>query len=236
MIELTAADGHAFSSYRSDPADAPKGGVIVLQAAYGVNGHIRSVADAFAAQGYLAIAPALFDRVEKGVELAYGEAGLAAGLEMVKQTGENGALADIQAAVDAAGSAGKVAVVGYGWGGYLSFLSANQVNGLACAISYFGEEIVDELREKRRIPTLLHFGESEPVSQFRARRPDVSVYCYAAHDEPAAQLALDRTLFMISQYVEGQPAIAMKNSGAYLAQKPEKKKKTAAAVNDGPPE
>lgn len=254
MIELTAADGHAFSSYRSEPAGTPKGAVVVLQEVFGVNGHIRSVADSFAAKGYLAIAPALFDRVNKGVELGYDGGGLAAGTEMAKQAGERGPLADIQAAVAEAGSAGRVAVVGYGWGGYLSFLSANQVDGLACAIGYYGGGIVDESREKRRIPTLLHFGESdrsipfeEGVCQFRFRRPDVSVYSYPAghgfnrgegdgYDEAAARLAFERTLSMIAQYVEGQAPIPLKNAGAYLSQKAEKKKKPKIGAIDGPPE
>src|SRR5271167_192959 len=163
MIELTASDGHTFSAYRADPAAAPKGAVVVLQEVFGINQHIRRITDGFAAQGYLAIAPSLFDRVKKGAELNYDAAGLASGVEMMKQADEPGPLADIQATVDAVKSAGKVAVVGYCWGGYLSYLSANRVNGLACSIGYYGSGITGAGQEKRKIPTLLHFGDSDPL-------------------------------------------------------------------------
>ena len=128
-----------------------------------------------------------------------------------------------------------------------------QVNGLACAVGYYGGGIVDDYGEKRKVPTLLHFGENdaliplEAMSQFRAHRPDVSVFSYPAashgfncdqrdsYQADAAQKALDRTLFWISQYVEGQPPIALKNSGAYAQAKVDKKKKKEAADDLGPP-
>jgi carboxymethylenebutenolidase len=253
MIEITSSDGHTFGAYRAEPEDEPKGAVVVLQEIFGVNQHVRKITDSFAAQGYVAIAPALFDRVKKGVELSYDEAGLATGMEMMKQAGESGPLADIQAAIDVVKSAGKVAIVGYSWGGYLSYLSANQVQGVACAIGYYGAGITSAAWEKRRIPTLLHFGEKdhliprEELVQFRALRPDVSVYSYQAghgfnceerdtYDEDAASRARERTLFMISQYVEGQGPVKLKNAGSYISQETKKKKKPAAAANDGPPD
>lgn len=251
MIELTAADNHMFSAYRANPADTPKGAVVIIQETFGVNPHIRKVADGFAAKGYVAIAPALFERVKKGVELGYDEPSLTEGLELMKQVGTDGPLADIQATVDAVKSAGKVAIVGYCWGGYLAYLSGNRVHGLACAIGYYGTGIVDDYREKRKTPTLVHFGDNDPlissedVIHFRANRPDVSVYSHPAghgfncderdgYDEKAASKALDQTLFWISQYVEGQPPIALKNSGYYAQQKAEKKKKKASD-DQGPP-
>lgn len=249
MIELTAADGHKFSAYRADPSDTPKGAVVVLQDVFGVNAHVRKMADGFAAKGYVAIAPALFERARSGVELGYDESQMAEGLEYAKQVGTDGPLSDIQAAIEAVKDTGKVAIVGYSWGGYLAYLSANRVRGLACAIGYYGEGIADEYREKRKIPTLIHFAENDPfipaedVIQFRANRPDVSVYTYAAgHDfncdekdsynEEAASCALERTLFWISQYVEGQPPVLLKNAGAYAQQKMDKKKKKTAKDDD----
>src|SRR6266545_2498799 len=142
MIELTAGDAHKFSAYRADPADTPKGAVVVIQEIFGVNPHIRKLADSFAAKGYVAIAPSLFDRVKTGVELEYDEGGLSDGLDLVKQVGTQWPLGDIQATVDAVKSAGKVAIVGYCWGGYLAYVCANRVSGVACAIGYYGGGIV----------------------------------------------------------------------------------------------
>ncbi|MFH1346095.1 MAG: dienelactone hydrolase family protein [Pseudomonadota bacterium] len=247
MIKLTAGDGHTFSAYRADPPGAPKGAVVVLQEAFGVNPHIRRIADAFAAMGYVAIAPSLFDSIRPDVELGYDDAGVAEGIALAQQVSRERAFAEIQATVDSLKSAGKIAVVGYGWGGYLAYAAGNQVTGLACAIGYYGGGIVDDYGAKRKVPTLLHFGENdaqiplEAMSQFRAFRPDVSVFSYpgASHgfncdqrdsyQEEAAQKALERTTFWISQYVEGQAPIALKNSGAYAQAKVDKKKKKQAA-------
>jgi carboxymethylenebutenolidase len=251
MIELTAADGHKFSAYRADPSDTPKGAVVILQETFGVNPHICKIADGFAAKGYVAIAPALIERAMKSAEPRNDETQITEGSELVKQVGTDGPLADIQATIDAVKDAGKVAVVGYSCGGYLAYLSGNRVSGLSCAIGYYGTGIVDAYQEKRKIPTLIHFGDNDPaspseeVNQFRARRPDVSVYTYPAghgfncdegdsYDKEAASKALDRTLFWISQYVEGQPPIALKNAGAYAQAKTDKKKKKPSD-DQGPP-
>lgn len=253
MIELTAGDGHKLSAYRADPADRPKGAVVVVQEVFGVNSHIRKLADAFAAKGYVAIAPALFDRVQPGVELGYDEGSLARGLDLMRQVGTDGPLGDIQTAVDAVKSAGKVAVVGYCWGGYLAYVSSNRVSGIACTIGYYGGGVQSEYREKRKVPTLLHFGETDPlipfeeVIQFRAHRPDVSAFSYPAghgfncderdsYNADAAAKAQERTLFWISQYVEGQPPVTLKNAGSYAQAKTERKKKKKSGGDDlGPP-
>ena len=251
MIELTAADGHRFSAYRADPADAPRGAVVVIQELSGVDAHIRSVAENLAANGYVAIAPALFDRVKSGVELGYSAAEFAEGMELTRQLGLDGLLADIQAAADAVRDAGRIACLGYCWGGYLAYTSANRVNGLSCAIGYYGGGIAEGYSTKRSIPTLLHFGEhdaqipNESVAALRAQRPDVTAYTYAAghgfdceqrdsYDADAARVALERTLFWISQYVVGQTPVALKNAGAYAQQKVDKKKKKASE-DLGPP-
>ena len=256
MIELTATDGHKFSAYRSDPPDVPKGAVVVLQEMFGVNPHIRKITDGFAAQGYVAIAPALFDRVKTGIELGYDDNSVSTGMDLTKQASTEKLLDDIQAAVDAIKSTGKVAIVGYSWGGYLAYISANRINGLACAIGYYGTGVEKEYRGKRKIPTLLHFGEKdsvipfEDVIQFRANRPDVSTFSYPSaghgfncderdsYNELAARRALEHTLFWISQYVVGQPPVTLKNAGAYAQAKTDKKKtkkKDSAADDLGPP-
>lgn len=253
MIELTASDGHHLSAYRADPAGTPKGAVIVVQEEFGINRHIRQIADGFATKGYVAIAPALFDRVRPGVDLSYDASSAADGMALRQQVTADQALADIQAAVDAVKQTGKVAVVGYCWGGDLAYAAANRVNGIACVVAYDGSEAVSDYREKRKVPTLLHFGENDPlitleqVTQFRAHRPDVSAFTYPgvshgfgcdareAYREDAAQKALERTLFWVSQYVEGQPPILLKNAGSYAQAKTEKKKKKKGGDGLGPP-
>jgi carboxymethylenebutenolidase len=253
MIELTDNDGHKLAAYRVDPDGTPKGAVVVVQDVYGVDPDIRKTADQFAAMGYVAVAPSLFDSVRTGVALNHDDAGRAEGKELTQQVGTERAICDIQQAVDAVKGVGKVTIVGYGWGGYLSYLSANRVSGVACTVGYYGEGIVDDYREKRKVPTLLHFGEDDPqipfdeVGQFRSHRPDVSAFSYPGarhafncdgrdsyHDE-AAKTALERTLVWISQYVEGQPPVALKNAGAYAQAKVEKKKKKKEVDDLGPP-
>jgi carboxymethylenebutenolidase len=255
-MELTASDGHKLSAYRVDPSDAPKGAVVVVQEVFGVNPHIRKMADKFAAEGYVAIAPSLFDRVTGGVELGYDEAALNEGLGIKQKIDEAAALADIQAAVEAAGAVGKVAVVGYCWGGYLAYRAAQSIKGLSCAIDYYGAGTEHLFRAKSKIPTLVHWAEKDPliafdpdVIQFRAYRPDVSGYSYpeAGHgfncddrdsfNAEAAAKAQERTLFFISQFVVGQAPILLKNAGFYAAAKVVKKKKKKAGGGDdmGPP-
>ena len=255
MIELTASDGHSFSAYRADPAESPKGAVVILQDEAGINPHLCKVADSFAAKGYVAIAPSLFDRVKPGASFGYDETGLAEGAEVIRQIATEQALVDIQTAVEAVKDTGKVAIVGYSWGADLAYASGNRVDGVACVVAYGGSATVNAYHEKRKVPTLLHFGENdaqiplEQIVQFRSHRPDVSAFTYpaAAHgfdcdacdgfQEEAAHKALDRTLFWISQYLEGQAPIHLKNAGAYAQAKTDRKSKKKKSSDDdlGPP-
>jgi carboxymethylenebutenolidase len=257
MMELTSGDGHKLSAYRADPSETPKGAVVVVQEVFGVNPHIRKMADQFAAEGYVAIAPALFDRVKASVELGYDEASLNEGLGFKQQIEDETALADIQSAIEAVGSVGKVAVVGYCWGGYLAYRAANRLKGLSCAIGYYGAGIEQLFREKSKIPTLTHWAEKDPlitfdpdVVQFRAYRPDVTAYSYPetthgfncgdrdSYNAETTAKAQERTLFFLSQFLVGQPPILLKNSGSYAAAKVvKKKKKKAGGGGDdmGPP-
>ena len=253
MIELTAGDGSSFSAYRADPTETPKGAVVVLQDIFGVTPEIQKVADAFAAKGYVAIAPLLFDRVTPGSSPNPDQSGQVDGAAITQEINKDQVLADIQTTVDAVKDTGKVAIVGYCWGGDLAYSAANKVNGIACVIGYDGSGTVTDYREKRKVPTLLHFGEADPnvpleqITQFRAWRPDVSAFTYpgaaqgfggherGSYREDAAKAALDRTLFWISQYVEGQKPILLKNAGAYAQAKTEKKKKKSGGDDLGPP-
>jgi carboxymethylenebutenolidase len=215
-IKLTAKDGHQLSAYRADPPGKPKGALVVLQEIFGVNNHIRRVTDDFAAQGYVALAPALFDRVEKGVELGYDLASIAIGRKIRAEVPLEGSLADVQTAIDEVKPVGKVGVVGYCWGGSLAFLAATRLQGVAAAVGYYGGMIAAYAEERPKVPVLLHFGETDQsipmsdVEKVRKTRPDVPIHVYKAghgfscdergsYDAASTQLALDRTLKFFAQ-------------------------------------
>jgi carboxymethylenebutenolidase len=185
-INLTAKDGATIGAYRSAPADEPKGGMVVLQEIFGVNHHIRAVADRYAAAGYLAIAPALFDRVEPGVELGYGQADRPRAMEIRGKTKLEETLADIEAAIALAGAGGRVGVVGYCWGGTLAWAAATRLSGISAAVGYYGGGIAGMLDEQPRAPVMLHFGERDKhiplsdVEKIRAAHPEIPVFVYAA--------------------------------------------------------
>lgn len=234
-IKLTASDGHTFSAYRAEPVDAPKGAIVLLPDTTAAAEALRKVADGFAASGYCVIAPTLSQpAAPSDAADSDGVAG--------EQDPAAPLFAEIQSTVDSVKDCGKVAVIGYGAGGGLAYGAANRVAGLACAVSYGGTGIVDQSGAKRKIPTLLHFGEADPVipfddiSQFRAYHPEVSAFSYpgVAHEfaaddaaglDPASTLAHERTMAWVSQYVVGQPPISLKNAGAYALAKTDKKKK-----------
>jgi carboxymethylenebutenolidase len=185
-INLTAKDGVTIGAYRSAPADEPKGGMVVLQEIFGVNHHIRAVADRYAAAGYLAIAPALFDRVEPGIELGYGESDRPRAIEIRGQTKLEETLADIEAAVALAAAGGSVGVVGYCWGGTLAWAAATRLSGISAAVGYYGGGIAGMLNEQPRAPVMLHFGERDKhiplsdVEKIKAAHPEIPVFIYPA--------------------------------------------------------
>lgn len=217
-IELTAGDGFRLSAYRADPAGTPRGGVVVAQEIFGVNGHIRAVCDGFAQDGYVVVAPALFDRSERGVDMGYGEADIARGRELKSRSPLDPALVDIAAACDAARPAGKVAVIGYCWGGYLAWMASARLDGLACAVTYYGGGMPDAIDAKPRCPVLSHFGLRDtaiPVAGVRkleAAHPEVQVLLYdaghgfncterASYDPAAATKARAHTLTFLREHV-----------------------------------
>jgi carboxymethylenebutenolidase len=210
-ITLAAKDGHKLAAYRADPSGKPRGAIVVVQEIFGVNNHMRHVTDDFAKQGYVAISPALFDRVEKGVELGYDPKSIGLGRDIRAKVSLDGTLADLQAAIDAVISAGKVGIVGYCWGGGLAFLAATRLSGVAAAVGYYGGLVAAHAQEKPRVPVMLHFGDSDQsipmsdVETVRQARPDVTTYVYKAghgfscderqsYNAEASNLALERTL------------------------------------------
>ena len=212
QVRLRAADGHELGAYRSEPADRPRGGVVVLQEIFGVNSHIREVTDGFAAEGYLALAPALYDRSSvKNVEMGYTKDDIARGRVLREEFSWDDSVKDVEAAMNALrGEALRVATIGYCWGGSISFLSAVRLP-LDAAVVYYGGQILPYVNEKERCPLLMHFGKRDasiPASDVEAiqkAHPGAIVHRYdadhgfncdhrAQYDESSAKLARERTL------------------------------------------
>ena len=225
MIELEAADGTVVPAYEARPAGTPKGAVVVIQEIFGVNSHIRNVADGYAAEGYVAVAPAAFHRVKPGVELGYSDADMGEGFgykTAVEALPAPGVMQDIQAAITHAtkASGGKVGIVGYCWGGLLTWRAACTLTGLSAAVPYYGGGVTtpEETARQTRVPVLAHFAEEDKwipldtVEAFKKAHPEVEVHAYAAHHgfncdqrgawhAPSAQLARERTLAFFAKHL-----------------------------------
>lgn len=185
MLELRAADGHAFHAALAAAAGKPRGGLVVIQEIFGVNAHVRAVAERFASAGYSSLAPALFDRIETSMELDYDQNGVDKGREAVAAIGWDAPLRDVRAAADWLAAQGlAVAVVGFCWGGTLACLCATRL-GLP-AVSYYGARTVPFLHERPQAPMLLHFGERDelfPLDQIEKVRtawPSSTIQLYPA--------------------------------------------------------
>ena len=218
MIELTASDGHRLAAYRADPAGQPRGGIVVIQEIFGVNSHIKSVADGFAADGYLAIAPAMFDRAQKNVDLGYSPQDIEKGRDIRAKITTDMAMKDGEAAVKAAAAAGKVGIVGYCWGGFVAWMASAKVPGLACAVPYYGGGILDNADLQPKVPLMGHFGDKdahipvEGVKQLAEKHKRHQIFIYAAdhgfncdqrgsYNAPAAKQARSRTLEFFRKHV-----------------------------------
>jgi carboxymethylenebutenolidase len=212
-IKITAKDGFELNAYRARPEGTPRGGVVVIQEVWGLNSWIRSVVDRFAAHGFLAVAPAMFDRVDYGYESEnYGQDQFVIIGEMMKKFDHATALTDVKAAVDTAAEGGKVGITGYCFGGAVSWRAANKGLGLSAASGYYGGGVPNYIELAPSIPLEMHYGDNdkgiplEQVEQLKARYPEVGIHVYAAghgfcnsdrpssFDEAACKKASARTL------------------------------------------
>jgi carboxymethylenebutenolidase len=218
MIDLTAADGHKLLAYRAEAAGKPKGALIVAMEIFGVNSHIRSVADGYAADGYLAIAPALFDRLQRGYEAGYTQDEIQCGIGMIQKIDLEDTMKDVAAALTDVASAGKVGIVGYCWGGTVAWKAAASLAGLSCAVPYYGGGVPGLVGLKPRCPVMFHWGESDhsiPLDKAQAfadaHKGETHYFYRAGHgfncdqrgsyDAQAAKLARSRTLEFLARHL-----------------------------------
>lgn len=213
-IRLQADDGHSLSAYLAQPAAKPRGALIVAMEIFGVNSHIQSVADGYAAAGYLAIAPALFDRAQRDYIAGYTQEDIQRGIAIIQQLNLDDTMRDVAAARNEVARAGKIGIVGYCWGGTVAWKSACSLDGLACAIAYYGGGVPGLIALQPRCPVLFHWGETDgsiPMDKakaFAAAHPGQTHHFYAvncdqrgSYDKSAADLARSRTLDFLAKYV-----------------------------------
>ncbi|TBR38870.1 MULTISPECIES: dienelactone hydrolase family protein [Dyella] len=215
-LSLNTTRMQCIGAYMAKPDGKPKGGIVVIQEIFGVNDHIRRVTDRFAEAGYVAIAPAFFDHLETGLELAYDQEGMQRGKALVTELGLDRAVEDVASAAEAIASAGKIGTVGYCWGGTVAMLSAFRL-GLP-SVSYYGARNVPFLGETPKAPVMFHFGEHDKsippdmVEKHRQMLPQMDIFTYPAdhafnrdigaqYDPASASLAWERTLGFFGQHL-----------------------------------
>lgn len=224
MIELATSDGATIGAYKAMPSALPHGGIVVVQEIFGVNPHIRSVTDRFAAAGYAALAPAIFDRAERGVELNYDDDGMARGSALAGKISRDQHLASIDAAIAELAKSGAVGIVGFCLGGSLAYAAATHSTALSAAVGYYGGFIADIAPASLKCPVILHFGEKdqhlppEKVEAVKRAHPDMPIYTYpnaghgfncdarASFDKESADLAWRRTMAFLEQELRGKAA------------------------------
>jgi carboxymethylenebutenolidase len=214
-VDLTASDGHRLSAYLAEPAKAPRGGIVVIQEIFGVTRHIRDVVDQYAAAGYLAIAPAVFDRVEPNVDVPYTDLQRAVGYMKAMDTDK--VMLDLEAAIARVGTTGKIGVVGYCWGGTMAYVAAARLDVVA-AVAYYGGSITHYLDEQPRVPVMFHFGEQDDhiplaaIEAIRAAYPNGIYHLYPAghgfnctdrpsYEPGSSKLAFERSLEFLHKHV-----------------------------------
>jgi carboxymethylenebutenolidase len=220
QFTLTAADKHQMGAYRADPSGPAKGGIVVIQEIFGVNHHIRAVCDRLAAEGYAAVAPALFDRMEPNFECGYTPDEIANARKFVANPDFAAMLRDAQAAIDELKKEGPVAIMGFCLGGTISFLAAAEGAGLSAAVCFYGGHIIKIVDKQPKCPTQMHFGEKDAsipmsdVETIKAKHPECEIYVYpdAAHgfycdergsyNEAAAKLAWQRALEFLDKHIK----------------------------------
>jgi len=217
---LTAADQHKLGAYRADPQGAPKGGIVVIQEIFGVNHHIRSVCDRLANEGYVAVAPALFDRTVRDFQSGYSPEEIEKARAFIAKPDWDAMLRDANAAIQEIKSIGPLAIIGFCMGGTIAFLSATRLPGLSAAICYYGGRIVAFADEKPKCPTQMHFGEKDQsipltdVDIVKQKRTDCEIYVYpiaahgfhcderASYHEPSAKIAWDRSMEFLKKHMK----------------------------------
>ena len=220
QIRLTAPDKFQLGGYRADPAALPKAAVVVIQEIFGVNHHIRAVCDRLAVEGYVAVAPAIFDRIEPNFQSGYSPDEVTLARKFVANPDWAAMLRDTQAAIDAVSSVGPVGIIGFCLGGSVAYAAATKLSGLSAAIGYYGGAIVRFADDKPKVPTQLHFGEKDaaiPLSDveiIRAKRPDVEIHVYpgaqhgfncderASYDKASADIAWPRSLAFLARHLK----------------------------------
>jgi carboxymethylenebutenolidase len=218
-LTLTSADKFQLGAYRADPQGKPKGAIVVVQEIFGVNTHIRSVCDRFAADGYVAIAPALFDRQQRDFQCGYTPDEVTTARKFIANPDWALMAKDTQAAIDAVKSVGPLGVVGFCMGGTIAFLAATRLDGVKAAVCYYGGKIVAFADEKPRCPTEMHFGALDhgipltAVETIKAKRPDCEIFIYpdaghgfhcderASYHAPSAAQAWERTTAFFAKHL-----------------------------------
>jgi carboxymethylenebutenolidase len=218
-IKLTASDGFQLGGYRADPATAPKAALVVIQEIFGVNHHIRNICDRFASAGYVAVAPAIFDRIERDFQSGYSPDEVAVARKFVANPDWTAMLRDVQAAIDSVKSVGPVGIVGFCLGGSVAYAAATKLTGLSAAVGYYGGAIVRFADDNPGVPMMLHFGEKDAgiplsdVETIRAKQPDLEVHVYpgaqhgfscderASYDKASADIAWHRTLAFFAKHL-----------------------------------
>jgi len=218
-FSLTTTDNHSLGAYRADPAGAARGAMVVAQEIFGVNSHIRNVCDRLAAAGYVAVAPALFDRFERDFQSGYSPDEVAHARSFLGKIDWTKMLLDIQAGIDSVKTAGPVGVIGFCMGGSAAFLAATRLTGLKAAVAFYGGQIVKYADEKPRCPVQMHFGETDAsipmsdVETVKQKRPDCEIYVYpaghgfncderASFHDASATLAWERTLAFLGKHMK----------------------------------
>ncbi|MBI5323292.1 dienelactone hydrolase family protein [Bradyrhizobium sp.] len=219
-LTLTASDGFKPGAYRADPKGAPKGAIVVIQEIFGVNHHIRSVCDRLAAEGYVAIAPSIFDRTQPNFQCGYTPDEIANARKFIANPDWPAMLRDTQAAIDAVKNVGAVGIVGFCLGGSIAYAAATKLNGLSAAVGYYGGAVVRFADDKPKVPTQLHFGEKDAgipltdVETIKSKRPEVEVFIYpgaqhgfhcderASYDKASADIAWPRSLAFFAKYMK----------------------------------
>jgi carboxymethylenebutenolidase len=217
-VELAAADGHRLSAYLAEPKGKPRGGLVIIQEIFGVTRHIRAVADQYAAAGFLTVAPAMFDRVERSVDVLYSD--VARGRGYMSALKSDQVMLDVQAAINRVSGAGKVGVVGYCWGGTIAYLAAAKTK-IDAAVAYYGGGIGSHVAadsDRPSMPIMFHFGEQDSsislsvVEQIKAAIPGGVFHLYpaphgfncterASFEPGSAKLALERSLEFLHRYI-----------------------------------